>query len=233
MIEDTGWFFDTELLVLAERAGLRIHEVPVDWVDDPDSRVDIVSTALNDLRGMWRVGRGLASGALPLSRLRRPFGDDPRDRALADVPRGLARQLAGFCVVGVLSTLAYLALYAVLRLGVGAQTANALALFLSALANTAANRRLTFRVRGRDRAVRHQLQGLLIFAIGLVLTSGSLYALHTADPRPSHGTEIAVLVVANLAATVLRFLLLRTWVFGTPDGQAAEADTPPTERISA
>ena len=43
--EDEAWFFDTELLVLAERAGLRIHEVPVDWVDDPDSRVDIVATA--------------------------------------------------------------------------------------------------------------------------------------------------------------------------------------------
>ena len=44
-VEDTGWFFDTELLVLAERSGLRIHEVPVDWVDDLDSRVDIVATA--------------------------------------------------------------------------------------------------------------------------------------------------------------------------------------------
>ena len=57
-VEDDGWFFDTELLVLAERSGLRIHEVPVDWVDDPDSRVDIVSTALDDLRGSpaWPVG---------------------------------------------------------------------------------------------------------------------------------------------------------------------------------
>ena len=50
LVEDTGWFFDTELLVLAERAGLRIHEVPVDWVDDPDSRVDIVATAVADSR---------------------------------------------------------------------------------------------------------------------------------------------------------------------------------------
>ena len=84
LVEDTGWFFDTELLVLAERAGLRIHEVPVDWVDDPDSRVDIVVTALADLRGVWRVGRALATGALPLARLRRPFGDDPRDRNCAE-----------------------------------------------------------------------------------------------------------------------------------------------------
>src|SRR6202012_688097 len=58
--EGTSWFFDTELLVLAERAGLRIHEVPVDWIDDADSRVDIVATALGDLRGMTRVGLGLA-----------------------------------------------------------------------------------------------------------------------------------------------------------------------------
>jgi glycosyltransferase involved in cell wall biosynthesis len=56
-VEDSGWFFDTELLVLAERAGLRIHEVAVDWVDDADSRVDIVSTATTDLRGVWRLLR--------------------------------------------------------------------------------------------------------------------------------------------------------------------------------
>ena len=43
VVGDDGWFFDTELLVLAGRDGLRIHEVPVDWVDDPDSRVDLVS----------------------------------------------------------------------------------------------------------------------------------------------------------------------------------------------
>jgi glycosyltransferase involved in cell wall biosynthesis len=54
-VEDNGWFFDTELLVLAERRGLRIHEVPVDWDDDPDSRVDVVHTAVTDLRGVARM----------------------------------------------------------------------------------------------------------------------------------------------------------------------------------
>ena len=61
---DTGWFFDTELLVLAERAGLRIHEVPVDWIDDADSRVHIIATALADLRGIIRLGTGLARGTI-------------------------------------------------------------------------------------------------------------------------------------------------------------------------
>ena len=56
-IEDDAWFFDTELLVLAERSGLRIHEVAVDWVDDPDSRVDIARTARADLAGIWRLWR--------------------------------------------------------------------------------------------------------------------------------------------------------------------------------
>jgi hypothetical protein len=62
-VEDQAWFFDTELLLLAQRGGLRIHEVPVDWIDDPDSRVDVLRTALDDLRGMARVGRRILSGA--------------------------------------------------------------------------------------------------------------------------------------------------------------------------
>ena len=59
-ILDNGWFFDTELLVLAQHGGHRIFEVPVDWVDDPDSRVDIVATALADLRGVARLARSHA-----------------------------------------------------------------------------------------------------------------------------------------------------------------------------
>jgi glycosyltransferase involved in cell wall biosynthesis len=67
MVEDDSWFFDTELLALAEHNGLRIHEVPVDWVDDPDSRVDVGRTAIDDLRGIWRLLRRFAAGqgALP------------------------------------------------------------------------------------------------------------------------------------------------------------------------
>src|SRR3954470_12416238 len=54
-VRDEEWFFDTELLVLAQRRGLRIHEVPVDWIDDPDSRVRIFRTAGEDLLGVGRL----------------------------------------------------------------------------------------------------------------------------------------------------------------------------------
>jgi hypothetical protein len=72
LTEDTGWFFDTELLVLAERAGLRIHEVPVDWIDDADSRVKLVATAVADLRGIVRLGTGLARGTVKVPALGDP-----------------------------------------------------------------------------------------------------------------------------------------------------------------
>ncbi len=54
-VENNEWFFDTELLLLAEERGLRIYEVPVRWIEDLDSRVDIVRTALEDVRGLLRV----------------------------------------------------------------------------------------------------------------------------------------------------------------------------------
>jgi putative flippase GtrA len=209
LVHDTGWFFDTELLVLAERAGLRIHEVPVDWVDDPDSRVDLLRTALADLRGIARVGRALARGALPLGELRSRLGRSP----LAGIPAGLAPQLLRFTLIGLTSTLAYLILYFGLRQGLPAQGANLVALATTAVANTAANRRLTFGVTGRRHAGRHHLQGLFVFGLGLGLTSASLAALHLVDPAPAATAELSVLVAANLVGTGLRFLLFRHWLF--------------------
>jgi putative flippase GtrA len=222
MVEDTGWFFDTEMLVLAERAGLRIHEVPVDWVDDPDSRVDIVSTALADLRGIVRLTRALGTGRLPLAALREQLGRNPLP--VAGVPAGLTGQLLRFGAVGAASTLAYLALYAVLRTGAGPQWANFIALLVTAIANTAANRRLTFGVRGNDGAWRHQIQGLLVFAIGLGLTSGSLALLGAVSAHPARPVELTVLILANLAATCVRFLMMRVWVFRTRRSSPTRAD---------
>jgi glycosyltransferase involved in cell wall biosynthesis len=61
-IRDEAWFFDTELLTLAEKQGYQILDVPVQWIDDDDSRVKIVSTAWEDVKGVLRVRRYLWSG---------------------------------------------------------------------------------------------------------------------------------------------------------------------------
>ncbi|MCW2978192.1 MAG: glycosyl transferase [Actinomycetia bacterium] len=202
LVEDRGWFFDTELLVRAERMGMRIHEVPVDWVDDPDSRVDIVATALADLRGVARLVRDLGRDRAPIA------------AALSsEQPPSFGVQALRFGAIGVVSTLAYIALFIAFRSVVTAQTANAAALLATAVANTAANRRFTFAVRGRVRAARHQAQGLVVFALALALTAGCLALLRALDPHASRVAELTVLVGANLAATVLRFILLRGWVF--------------------
>ncbi|WP_233529227.1 glycosyltransferase [Antrihabitans stalagmiti] len=211
LVEDGEWFFDTELLVLAERIGLRIHEVPVDWVDDPDSRVDITDTIRKDLLGVARLSRALFVGTLPVNELRRSLGREP---LVQGVPRGMVGQLVRFGIVGVASTLAYALLYLLLHPAMGAQAANFTALLVTAIGNTAANRAFTFGVRGSGGAAKQQMQGLVVFCLALALTSGSLFVLHQWVPAASRHVDLAVLVAANLAATVVRFVGLR-WVFRT------------------
>jgi putative flippase GtrA len=221
LTQDTGWFFDTELLVLAERAGLRIHEIPVDWIDDLDSRVDVVATALADLRGMVRLGSGFARGTIKVPQLRGSAPAAPSGGLRRVLSGELRVQVASFAVVGIASTIAYVLLYLLLRGVMSAQPANVASLLVTAVANTAANRRLTFGISGRRHAARHQVKGLIAFGIGLALTSGALAALPAHTGR---GLEVSVLVAANLVATVIRFVLYRTWVFGKSRPNKSDAD---------
>jgi len=209
LVQDDTWFFDTELLVLAERSGMRIHEVPVDWVDDPDSRVDVLRTALDDLRGIRRLGWSLLTGRLPLAAVSAELG---RARASAAAGR-TASQIAIFACIGVFSTAAYAVLYLLLRTVTGGQPANLLALLLTAVGNTAANRRLTFGVRGPRHRLRHQLQGLAVFAAGLATTSGALLLLDALADTPHPALEVVVLTAANLVVTLMRFVAMRVWIF--------------------
>ena len=84
-VADEAWFFDTELLMLCQRRGLRIHEVPVDWVEDPDSRVKIAATAWDDLRGIVRLLlHSRCAGAPGPGALEAPGRHDPQARITAD-----------------------------------------------------------------------------------------------------------------------------------------------------
>jgi putative flippase GtrA len=202
LVEDQGWFFDTELLVLAEHNGLRIHEVPVDWVDDPVSRVDIVSTAAADLKGVWRMVRRFARGD----------GEIDRPPGAVAVDPGLGHQVVRFASIGVVSTVVFGALFALLDAPLGPLGANVMALLVCAFANTAANRRLTFAFRGRTGRARHYAAGTALGLLPLALTL-TVLAVLSACGATSLPVMLVALTLANLTATGARFLLLRHWVF--------------------
>jgi putative flippase GtrA len=124
------------------------------------------------------------------------------------------RRLTSFVAIGLVSTLAYIGLYAVLRTWLPAASANALALVATAVANTAANRRLTFGIRGTDGLARDHAAGLLAFAIALAVSSAAVAGLAWLAPSASRGTELTALLAANVVATASRFVLLRRWLGG-------------------
>ena len=209
LVEDEGWFFDTELLVLAEHNGLRIHEVPVDWVDDPDSRVDIVKTATDDLRGVGRLLRRFA---------RNQGWIDESDRSVSPrqaVSTELGGQLVRFASIGLVSTVVFAALFAVLVGPLGAPTADVVALAVCAAANTAANRRLTFAHHGGHERSRHWAGAATISALPLALNLAALVAADVVGTTSVVGL-LAWLTAANALATVARFVGLRTAMEPSP-----------------
>jgi putative flippase GtrA len=203
LVEDDGWFFDTELLVLAERSGLRIHEVPVDWVDDPDTRVHLLPTAVADLKGVWRILRhprwliddGLAGAARP------------------DLPVGLGPQLVRFSTIGVVSTVVYVVLYGLLRSPLGPWWANTTALLITMLGNTQANRAWTFRRGGRKGLLRSYAAAGAAFLVGLATSTVALVAVRAVIDDPPLVADMIALVPASVVATAARFLLFRHWIF--------------------
>ena len=179
----------------------------MDWIDDPDSRVDVVATARADLQGMVRIARGFARGSIPLDQIK------ARPEIEPEADRNLLGEIVRFALVGIASTALFAMLFLLFRTGLGPVLANIAALLLATIANTSANRRFTFGLRSRAGAVRHQAQGFVVLAIALAITSGSLILLHALLPDTSRSIELLVLTAANLLATVIRFLLMRSWIF--------------------
>jgi putative flippase GtrA len=193
-VRDEGWFFDTELLLLAERNGLRIHQVPVDWVDDADSRVRVSRTALDDLAGTARMAWTFLNG-----RGRIDLGATARPQLEDD----FGRSIVSFAVVGTLSTVASLALFLLTRNALGAVGANALAVSATFLANTWAHARFTARVS------RPQWRSAFAVYLGsLALTSVALLAVDAAGGGLA--AELVAIGVTYALATVCRLWSLRS-----------------------
>lgn len=194
-VHDDGWFFDTELLLLAQHNGLRIHEVPVDWVDDPDTRVHTASTALHDLRGASRMARTFLTGRGGID-----FGDATR-RSFDD---DFGRRIVSFGLVGLVSTLVSLALFLLARGSWGAIGANALAVSATLIANTWAHARYSAR-RARPR----WSVAFALYLGSLALTSSALAIVD----RFGDGLtlELTTLVVTWNVAGFGRLALIRAW----------------------
>jgi putative flippase GtrA len=149
---------------------------------------------------LGRVARGRASlSAAPRSR---------PDAFASD----LGSQLVRFASIGVMSTVVFALLFAFLAGPLGAFGADVVALAVCSVANTAANRRLTFALRGRTGRARHLAAGLALAALPAGLTLTTLVVLAGLGVR-SLAAELAALTIANAGATCARFALLRGWVF--------------------
>lgn len=134
-------------------------------------------------------------------------------------------QIIKFGLVGVASTLFYLALFPILKwaiqgdsidvawLSIGSeQVANFLALAISTVANTSFNRWWTFGVRGRQGAALHQAQGMILFLAHLALTAFGLWLLHELDPSPTTFTETVVVGLATVVITIAKFSIFRRYM---------------------
>jgi putative flippase GtrA len=235
LVEDDEWFFDTEVLVTAQRLGLRIQEVPVEWVDDTDSRVEVLATALMDLKGVWRM-LGPASRQRAVLRPARPPSpapttlpsDEDGPGSVAPVPHSSGRsgdqagegpvpqvfadELLRFAGVGAVSTLAYVGLFAALEPAMDSYLANAVAIGLCSLGNTAAHRGMSgTALHGLDRRNRIAISGVLL-GVSLLFSSAALSATRAAGLTSLY-PELAAVTVANIGAALIRFGILRTWVF--------------------
>lgn len=201
-VHDDKWFFDTELLCVAQHQRLRIHEVPVDCLDDPNTSVDIRRTIWDMLRGVARVAARRMRGSLgkPLP----PQMERPR------LPVGPAHRLLRFAAVGAVTSVLHILFYVGFRTVLPALEANAFGLLLATVINTAANRRITFEVQDRRDLLRHQAKGVIAFLLGLVCISASLLAV---GPGAGRAVELAVLLAGDALASLVRFTLMQHWVF--------------------
>ncbi len=202
LVQDDAWFFDTELLVVAERRGLRVHEVAVDWVDDPGSTVDLVRTARDDLKGIARMMR-------PRDNAKRELPPSPRNPAGGSGPApNVSGELVHLAGRSILSTFSFAVLFILFYGSLGGVGADVVALALCALghfvAGPGAGPGPGSSPATANRRWPHGARRLFWASLPLVCTLGALAAISAAGVG-NLPVDTVVLTAAVLGAAVARF----------------------------
>ncbi|MFG1707162.1 glycosyltransferase [Nonomuraea sp. M3C6] len=199
-IEDDSWFFDTELLLLAEHNGLRVHEVPVDWIEDLDSRVRIVRTAIDDLKGLARVAWSMSLGRARVEVARSEPTPTHPDAMVAR----RRTVFPPFAAVGVLSGILYALTYLPLREMWSPEMTNLGALVLTGIVTIEANRRWARRTAMHFRAAA-------LFVLTYALTTTAVLAVPAGAGRL---VEVGAVVATYCLLTLIRWAFSRTRSYG-------------------
>ncbi len=188
------WFFDSEVLILSQYKGYRLKEVPIIWTDDPDSKVKMASTVVDNVKNVIRVYK-------------------------KHFPNSLFTKLFLFGFIGVLSTLGHALLFALLRLIMPAQFSNFLALLVMTVLNTVANKKFSFRDNNKMSALNMVLINVVSFVIFWFTTGGSLWMLHDVFlVEEDIPLESSIVIVSSLVGTVLKFGLF-AFIFRKKEGK--------------
>ena len=201
-VQDDTWFFDTEFLVLAERLGLRIAELPVDWTGSPGVPAGGPPTRRHDVRGMWRLAK-----TLWLRRVNVELGESAPRRG----PVGNGNAVFRFLRLVLCFAALYLAGFLALQPALGAYWANGLTLTMVTLVCACANRRYA---HGRRASVASRYWGFKAIAAyvgSLAGTTAVLKILFLSSIKPSLTVQatVATLIAALVVSLRLSFIFER------------------------
>jgi glycosyltransferase involved in cell wall biosynthesis len=190
-IKDKEWFFDTELLLQSEYNKYRMLELPVVWVDDPDSKVKLARTVRADLKGMARVYR-------------------------KEKPYAPFHRLFSFGVIGLITTVGYGVMYYLLTRVLHPQLAILLTLSAMTLINVSLNRHFTYRKTTSADISIHYIVGVTAFLLSWAISGGGLYVIEKIHGPFSAVHETFIVVGLSLVGTVIKYVLFHIGFHHTP-----------------
>lgn len=181
-IKNQNWFYDTELLLISQYKGLRLKEVPITWVDDPDSSVKVFKTIVENLKEMGRV-------------------------YFTYRPESVFIKLFKFAIIGVLSTVGTALLFFLLRFVLDPQLANIVSLSTATILNTIANKRFAFKNKTKDPWGKTIIISAISFLLFWIPTAGSLWLLHNFfGVEDNYALETFIVMVASFFGTLMKFI---------------------------